>query len=161
MGAGAVAVACSSSSSPPPVTGGNDSGGSETSTPPEEAAAPCVKITAADPATIDGGADWACFETKCAAELTACAADCLCNNAFLTALQNIQTMGMSTATVQLTTATGSDDAGSSVGACLLSFESTCAPIVTDGGKGEAGDAPTGDAPSGDSATASDAPTEGG
>jgi hypothetical protein len=85
----------------------------------------------------------------------------LCNNAFLTALQNIQSMGMSSATVQLTTATASDDAGSSVGACLLMFESTCAPIVTDGGKGEAGDAPTGDAPSGDGATASDAPTEGG
>jgi len=47
----------------------------------------------ASPATIDGGAEWSCFQAKCATALTACSIDCVCNNAFLVALQNIQTMG--------------------------------------------------------------------
>jgi hypothetical protein len=160
LGAGAMAVACSSSSSPPPATGGNDSGGSETSTtPPEEAAAPCVPITTASPATVDAGAQWGCYEKACSAAFTACAADCVCNNALLTALNNIATMGMTMAveTAQLTTVDGVDDAGAGAIGCVIMNESVCNPIVHP----EGGDAPTGDAPSGDGATASDAPTEGG
>jgi hypothetical protein len=159
LGAGATAVACSSSSSP--ATGGNDAATDTGVVTGEDAAAeaagPCVLLPAS-PATVDGGTAWACYQKTCAAAFATCAADCVCNNALVTALSNIATMGMTMAieTAQLTPVDAIDDAGAGAIGCVVSNESVCMPIVSDAGKADGGDAATGD-----SATASDAPAEGG
>lgn len=160
LGAGATAVACSSSSSPA-STVTDAATDTSTGTPGEDAAAeaagPCVKVSAS-PATVDGGSQWACFQTHCTAAFAACAADCVCNNALVTALSNIASMGMTMAVemTQLTTVDMIDDAGLGAITCVISNESNCPAGGGDGGKPEGGDAATGD-----SATASDAPAEGG
>jgi hypothetical protein len=167
VGAGAVAIACSSSSPAPSGGGeggteastssGSSSGGSSTSSSSGMAeAAPCT-LVAANPETIDGGALWACYQKTCATSLTACAADCVCNNGFITALMNIAMMGQSTAMSQLTTAAGVDTAAGTVGTCLLMAltSGTCGGATggeggTEGGSEGGGSdaAKTGDAPTG-------------
>jgi hypothetical protein len=93
VGAGIVQIGCSSSSSPAtqtpadaatPSTDGpaavEDGGG--------EAAAPCTDMAMGlKGSTIDGGATWACYQSLCAASITACSASCACNNAVIGALQ--------------------------------------------------------------------------
>src|ERR1700753_4341598 len=87
LGAGAVAVGCSSSSSGSPPASGDDA--SMTSDAPaspdtgtEDAATPCTPVSDASAATIvTGSASWDCYESKCSTSLTACGADCTCNNA--------------------------------------------------------------------------------
>jgi hypothetical protein len=164
VGAGAVAIACSSSSGGP--SGGSDaaadtstssgssssSGGSSTSSSSGMAeAAPCMPI-AANPGTLDGGALWACYQAACKSQLAACAADCLCNTAFDTALQAIAMMGQSSATSELTTASGVSTAAGNVGTCLLQTQTSgaCgAPAAEGGTEGGGSDAAkTGDAPTG-------------
>jgi hypothetical protein len=158
LGAGATAVACSSSSSPVSTTT-DAATDTSTVTPGEDAAAeaagPCVTLSES-PATVDGGSQWACFQKTCATVFAACAADCVCNNALVTALSNIATMGMTTAveTAQLTPVDTIDEAGAGAISCVIANESNCP--TGDGGKPDGGDAATGD-----SATASDAPAEGG
>ena len=44
-------------------------------------------------ATVNVSPTWTCFEGACSTELTACAADCVCNNAILTALSCVATTG--------------------------------------------------------------------
>jgi hypothetical protein len=100
-GAGVAEVGCSSSSSPAAATPPEDasSPGPEASTPPEdtgappaEAAGPCTPISDASAATIKtGSALWDCYEAKCGPSLTACAADCNCNNDVLKALNCVAT----------------------------------------------------------------------
>jgi hypothetical protein len=115
-------------------------------------------LVAANPETIDGGPLWACYQKTCATSLTACAADCVCNNGFITALMNIAMMGQSTAMSELTTAAGTDTAAGTVGTCLLMAltSGTCGGATggeggTEGGSTEGGGsdaAKTGDAPTG-------------
>jgi hypothetical protein len=164
VGAGAIAIACSSSSGGP--SGGSDaaaetgstsssssSGGSSTSSSSGMAeAAPCTPV-AANPETLDGGAVWACYQAACSKQLTACNADCVCNSAFINALQMIQAMGgsMAVAMSQLQTASAADTPAGTVGNCLLMTQLSGACGGTgDGGATEGGSdaAKTGDAPSG-------------
>ncbi len=161
LGAGATAVACSSSSSGTPSGGTDAATDTSTVTPGEdasaEAAGPCVALSVT-PATVDGGSQWACFQTHCTAAFAACAADCVCNNSLVGALNNIATMGMTMAveTAQLTMVDMIDEAGAGAISCVISNESNCPAGGGEGGKPEGGEAGTGD-----SATASDAPAEGG
>jgi hypothetical protein len=188
LGGSAVAVACSSSSK----STSTDSGPEEASTEdaPVEAAA-CTPVSpAVDVATFDSGSSqWTCLQGKCAAELTTCASDCLCNNAIVGALMCAQadaaaTMACFVNAIESGPGMGDMNLGN-VGTCLSTNTAMCGGPTTDagteGGHPEAstgdaptgdaptgdaptGDAPTGDAPSGDSATgdsaATDAPTSG-
>jgi hypothetical protein len=99
VGSGVAAVGCSSSSSTPPATPVEDSSTPTDSavTPPEDAGTPadtgtaCTPMFDASAATIvtpivPGEASWTCLETACSTSLTACAADCTCNNDILSAL---------------------------------------------------------------------------
>lgn len=167
VGAGAVAIACSSSSGGPSggseagadtgstSSGSSSSGGSSTSSSSGMAeAAPCMPITA-NPGTLDGGALWACYQAACKSQLAACAGECVCNTAFDTALSAIQMMGQSSATTELTTASGVSTIAGNVGTCLLMTQTSgaCgAPVPeggTEGGEGGGSDAAkTGDAPTG-------------
>ncbi len=100
VGAGVAAVGCSSSSSGAPVTPVEDSSTPTDSgvTPPEDAGTPADTGTTCTPefgdasaATIvapdvPGDPSWTCLESACSTSLTACGADCTCNNDILTAL---------------------------------------------------------------------------
>jgi len=94
VGAGLVQTGCSSSSSTPASTPPTDA-----STPSDapvvvedapsmmDAVTPCTPISDASVATImTGSSSWNCLEAMCGPSLTACAADCTCNNDVLTAL---------------------------------------------------------------------------
>jgi hypothetical protein len=99
VGAGVAQVGCSSSSGSPaaPVEdaaaegGGSSSGGGSGSSSGSggmDAAKPCTPASDASAATImTGSPSWDCQEVQCKTELTACAADCQCNNDILAALQ--------------------------------------------------------------------------
>jgi hypothetical protein len=104
VGAGMTGVGCSSSSSG--TTPGDDasmgtdgsgsssgagssSGGEDTGT--GEAAGPCSAIDSGplvgSVATVQtGSAVWDCYQAMCTTSLTACAADCACNNGVIQAL---------------------------------------------------------------------------
>jgi hypothetical protein len=95
VGAGMSGVGCSSSSSGTTPTedastdapSASSSGGEDTGTG-SETAAPCVPLDAGSVATIKTGSPvWDCYEAQCGPSLTACAADCACNNGVLEALQ--------------------------------------------------------------------------
>jgi hypothetical protein len=99
LGAGAAEIGCSSSSSggttptPPedastPVDTGTTPPEDSGTTPPSDAGAgPCTPVTDASAATIVTGSPvWDCYESKCATSLTACAADCNCNNEVIESL---------------------------------------------------------------------------
>jgi len=101
VGAGVAAVGCSSSSgTPAPVTPEDAMVPGDTSTPPppgdtgtpEDTGTPCTAMFGdASAATIvtplvPGEASWTCLESACGPSLTACAADCTCNNDILGAL---------------------------------------------------------------------------
>jgi hypothetical protein len=175
LGAGALALACSSSSSPPAATGGTDSGGSDDGGGGGEEAA--VEAAACTPSTmnvstLDGGAVWACYQAGCnAMGLTACGADCVCNNAILAALACVQTMGESASMSCFESALTpviSESAVSGVTTCLEDKGPGCGLASGDAGEGGAkedgGDAgapesSTSDAPSTDAPV--DSPAEGG
>jgi hypothetical protein len=162
LGAGAVAAACSSSSS---GGGGTDSGADSAGDDGGGDGAVACTANPISSATVDGGASWACIEAACHAELTACAADCPCNNAVLTALQCIATMGAAATTSCFTTGFTpiiADTTVTPLVTCLQGHSAGCGGPVVDGGPDAHSDAPTGDAPAGDAPTgdapASDAPT---
>ncbi|MGO9837326.1 MAG: hypothetical protein ACLP1X_24290 [Polyangiaceae bacterium] len=166
----AVAVACSSSS-PSPAVAGTDAAMDVVTTPEDTgtgADVPCV-LDPASPATVDGGAVWGCFQAACKTQLTACAADCVCNNAYLTALMGAAA-NMSMASTLIEMAGSADMAAMTALTCIggnLQCENVGGDGGTEGGKDGAagdsatGDSATGDSATGDSATASDAPAEGG
>jgi hypothetical protein len=99
VGAGMTGVGCSSSSSgttpaedaatgtDAPSSGSSSGSGDDTGTG-SETAAPCTPLDAGSAATLKtGSAVWDCYEAMCKTSLTACAADCACNNGVLAALQ--------------------------------------------------------------------------
>jgi hypothetical protein len=124
------AAACSSSSGTPRDGGPTDSGshadgGADACTP--------IGISAA---TIDAGAFWGCFQQACSSQLDACAADCNCNNAIVTALACVATGGSMFSCFSSAASTNAN--AQAVGICLLGASGTCG-IAPDG----SADAPTG------------------
>jgi hypothetical protein len=158
LGAGAVAVACSSSSSG--GGGGTPEAGTDSGDDGAMGAdAPACVPNAMKVSTLDGGASWGCIETACKTELTACAADCDCNNAVLGALSCIQTMGVAATMTCFTTALTpvvTNAAVTPLITCLQGHSAGCGGPVVDGGGDAHSDAPASDAPASD-APASDAP----
>ena len=76
-------------------------------------------------ATFDGGF-WACLASKCASSLMSCDVDCICNDALVAALENIQSMGMSTVMTELAAFAAVDSNAMAVAACLVTNETACA-----------------------------------
>jgi hypothetical protein len=159
VGAGIIGFGCSSSSSPP------------TNNPPEDSgagtdAAACIPLADASVATGDFSPIWTCLEQACSTSLTACAANCECNNAVLTALNCVATdAGTQTAcfTNALTPIALTVVPAGQVGVCLPNMGAACGAMVvtdagtdgsTDGGAKEdaASDAATTDAATNDAAT---------
>jgi hypothetical protein len=105
VGAGAVGFGCSSSSSGSPPTTTPDAA-SEAAASPDSSAEAAGEDASADVAAeactssvgsvlvdeIDASA-FSCFLAQCTTSLTACAADCDCNNVIVTALNCQNTMG--------------------------------------------------------------------
>jgi hypothetical protein len=177
LGAGAVAAACSSSSSGPSDGGtaeaGVDTGaavdtgaipdtGAVTDGGGDVATATCEASTM-NSATITSGPAWTCLEMVCKTSLTACAADCECNNAVLTALECVVMAGGSSATPAQTTACFTSNLGplisspdapiaGPVASCLMTMSQGCAMQGMEGGT-DGGDG------GGDSATASDSASD--
>jgi hypothetical protein len=182
LGGGAVAVACSSSSSSPSDGGaaeaGVDTGAVKDGTSPasdgghDAAMATCEAGT--NVATINSGPAWTCLEMVCNASLTACAADCVCNNAVLTALGCVISSGGATATPAQTTACFTSNVGPLItdpiegpiagplATCLMSMSQGCATQGMEGGTdggSDGGDSATASDANGDSAMASDATSD--
>jgi hypothetical protein len=110
-------------------------------------------------ATITSGPAWTCLEMVCKTSLTACAADCECNNAVLTALECVVTAGGAGATPAQTAACFTSNIGpllsgpdapiaGPLATCLMTMSQGCATQGMEGG--------TDGSSGGDSATASDA-----
>jgi hypothetical protein len=144
FGAGAVAVGCSSSSSPSPASGDDASTMTDapTTTPDtgtEDApATPCTAISDASAATlVTGEPTWPCYESKCTTSLTACAADCNCNNQVLTALNCIASDAGSATTCFMPVSAILTKPQSDVIACLVA-NSACMSAKADGGAGDGG-----------------------
>jgi hypothetical protein len=103
-------------------------------------------------ATVDAGSTvWSCLEGKCGTQLTACAADCPCNNGVAMALMCIQGMGgqdASAAIMQTCFTSGSLGPLASkmdvsmLFSCLLMNSPMCGgasfPDAGEGGAGEGG-----------------------
>jgi hypothetical protein len=117
-------------------------------------------------ATIMSGPGWTCLEMVCKTSLTACAADCACNNAVLTALECVVMAGGATATPAQTAAcftsnlgplySGSEAAiAGPLAMCLQTMSQGCAMQGMEGGTdggSEGGDAATASDATGDSTT---------
>lgn len=179
----AVAAGCGddTTGAAPPAEGGasSSSGGgsgsssgmkmdsSTTDAPKEaakEAAAACVDA-AINVATFDSGSpSWACYQQNCATgpgNLPACAADCNCNNLFLTALQCVAEGGATMACFTPPVTMGGDAGLQWYMSCVMNNPATANCQGGDGGgDGEAGPLPdSGD--SGDTGTNPDAADAGG
>jgi hypothetical protein len=177
-------VGCSSdnTSTPPPavdsgsdVATGDDGPAATDDGPVMEAGPPCVQpASGLTIVNIDAGAgsSWACLQGKCASQMTACAADCLCNTTVLGGLAcavdagtySAQNSCLTNAITPIYTAGNVPSMG--LGMCLLSNGTACAPSTDGGDGGDAGDGSTeaGDADAGDGATSdapADAPADGG
>jgi hypothetical protein len=149
VGAGVAEVGCSSSSTPATTPAEDGSTGTDSSTTVEDtgtggdaAPATCTPMSI-NSETFDSGSDtWAALQVACKTQLTACAANCYCNNAILTALQcsapdAAAAMGCFTTALTAIVSTDSTDE-SAVGSCLIANTST-----GDGGAAsDAGDAAT-------------------
>jgi hypothetical protein len=100
--------------------------------------------------TLDGGALWSCFQQHCATydageSLTACAADCQCNNAVLSALACTVDAGgpsapMSAQMSCFMTAAGNGGAMALavIGGCILINNGVCNAPPAEGGTGDGG-----------------------
>jgi hypothetical protein len=149
LGAGAVAVGCSSSSSGSPPAGDDastatDAPATTPDTGTEDApATPCTPVSDASAATIvTGSPSWDCYESKCTTSLTACGADCECNNAILTALNCIAMDAGTTTACFGPVSSSAEPATTAVLTCLLA-NSTCMSATGDGGTGDGGTAEAG------------------
>jgi hypothetical protein len=94
-------------------------------------AAACVPVDASVE-TIAVGSQWACFQSACSSQLTACAADCVCNLAIFGAL-NCSAAGGSATTCfgSVLQSTGGNPAVGGALLCLSMNTSTCS--ATEGG----------------------------
>jgi hypothetical protein len=148
VGAGMTGVGCSSSSSG--TTPGDDasmgtdgsgsssgagsSGGDDTGTAADAPAAPCVPTDAGSVATFDSGsAVWACYQAMCKTSLTACAADCACNNGVFKALQCVATDAGSATTCFGTVTAVTTSPNSDLTSCLVSNAACMTATAGDGG----------------------------
>jgi len=159
LGAGAIGFGCSSSSSNTTPT---DSGTPETGTPEDsggdggvedaaeeaEAAVMCTP-SGVNVETFDSGSSsWACYQAMCTPSLTACAADCTCDNAILGALLCAADAGASGTMACFVTAfgnLGSNAAGAMVEGCLVGSAMTACGGTSTPDAGDAGHADGGDA----------------
>ena len=108
-------------------TGGSSgSGGTGGGAGGADAGAPCTAMDASV-ATIDSGTRWACLQGVCMAPLEACAADCVCNNAVLAALQCSATGGSQTTCFTPVFSAGST--GNAVVTCLVTSSPGCTPML--------------------------------
>jgi hypothetical protein len=147
LSAGAIQTGCSSSSSPAPAS--TPDGSTEASTEAGGEDAGCTPIAPGTTVSaIDGGSTWACFQAKCGPALTECSADCVCNNAVLTALE-CQANGGGIAAC-FTPVASTDDAGTDAIDCLVMNMGMCG-IVLDASADGSTDAASTDASS-DAAT---------
>lgn len=106
-------------------------------------------------ATVNAGPLWACFQQSCAPSLTACAADCLCNNGIVGALTCVAAGGMQTTCFfAAATALGNNPNAIVLLGCLATAQSC---LMTDAGNG--GDTGAG-GPTRDSGSAGDASSTG-
>ena len=119
------AAACSSTAATPADSGSHN----------DASADACASI-GVNPATIDAGALWGCFQQACSSQLAACAGDCTCSNAIVTALTCSATGGSIVSC--FTTAATADNNAQAVGICLLGASGSC-NVAPDG----AADAPSG------------------
>jgi len=100
VGAGVAQVGCSSSSGGSPAApedamapeggGSSSSGGSGSSSGSSggmDSGKACSPADASAETIVTGSPAWDCQQVQCKTELTACAADCQCNNDILAALQ--------------------------------------------------------------------------
>jgi hypothetical protein len=155
VGAGAVGFGCSSSSSPSTSTTTPDAAmeaaaapDSSTTDASEDAADAAAEACTSSVGTvlvdeIDASA-FSCFLAQCTASLTACAADCDCNNVIVTALNCQNTMGAA-AQVTCFGPVISDTNPTTIAAfgCLMTNSTgACAPPAGDGGTSDAGDSST-------------------
>jgi hypothetical protein len=99
-------------------------------------AAVCTPL-AGSAATIAAGPLWGCFQNACMTELGACAADCECNNATLTALGCVA--GGGNQMTCFTPLAGAGATGLQVIACLVTSTPGCT-APPDAGSEEPGDA---------------------
>jgi hypothetical protein len=164
LGVGALAIACSSSSSGGGGGGGDDAGdAAATDDGGDGGGTPCTAMTG-NAATVDGGSGWGCLETNCNTELTACAANCLCNNAILNGLGCVAEAGLTDPLAQANKLTScltatispiiSETPVTPLVTCLQGKGKTaCAPAGYEGGTGEGG---SGDAGDGGGSTTGDA-----
>jgi hypothetical protein len=95
-------------------------------------------------ATLMSGPSWTCLEMVCKTSLTACGANCECNNAVLAALECVVMAGGSSATPAQTAACFTSNIGplisgpegSVVGplaTCLMTMSQSCATQGMEGG----------------------------
>jgi hypothetical protein len=148
LGAGAIAVGCSSSSSGSPAA--SDDASTATDAPattpdtgtedaPATSCTPMYDASVATVATPDvpGMASFSCLQGKCGPSLTACAADCTCNNDLITALLCLAPPDGGTLTACFgPVLSSSNSADSAVLGCLQTNMSAC----TAGDGGTTGDA---------------------
>jgi hypothetical protein len=158
---GAVAVACSNSSS----SGGGEDGGGDAANGTDggstDAPACTPVLDATTVTTIDGGALWACFNTApaCGTELMACAADCVCDNAMLLALNCVAEAGGASAPANAMMGCVVTQLGTYPGAAGDTTVSTLLACLT--GKGKAACEPEGGTSEAGTEGGTEAGTEGG
>jgi hypothetical protein len=144
LGAGVAGIGCSSSSSPAttPPEDASTTTDSPTTTPPEDtgtgtdaAAKPCVPLDASAATIVTGSPLWDCYEAKCATSLTACAAECGCNDDVLNALQCIAADAGTSTTCFATVSTNStsDTVEMTMLNCLLMNNACMNATAGDGG----------------------------
>jgi len=103
--------------------GGSDAGTTDACTPSP------FDVSTYNPS---GSSSWTCIETRCQQELTACAADCDCNNAYVSALPCVQSGGSTTACFS-EAVTSSSSVAMDIATCITDNQTQCAAVVADSG----------------------------
>jgi hypothetical protein len=138
-------------------SGGVLDGGSAVDSGGDAATADSPACTPVDAsiAAIAAGPVWGCFQAACASQLTACATDCVCNDAMLRALECAANGESSTTCFEDALAQNARDSNVMlVGGCLESVQAKCS-----GGADAGGDARSGADGSGGADATSDGPSE--
>jgi hypothetical protein len=136
---GLLVAACSSSSGGLKTDSGSDTMAVGTGGAGGAGGAACTPM-GSSAATVNVSPTWTCFEGACSTELTACAADCVCNNAILTALSCVATTGDQRGC--FTTAATSGGGGALTVALCLATASAPGAACGPPGDGGAGDGAT-------------------
>jgi hypothetical protein len=96
-------------------------------------AAACVPVDASVE-TVAAGPQWGCFQSACSTQLTACAADCLCNRTILTSLGCAAAGGDSTTCfTNAVVSSGAESAVVVALGCLRTNMGMCSGGGTEGG----------------------------